>query len=81
MAVTIKNDRQLLEAKETLQDLKKARKKILVGGQSYALGENQMKRASLSEISREIEVYEAAIDAYETRGTSKRRSARAVPLG
>ena len=81
MAVIIKNDRQLLEAKETLQDLKKARKKILVGGQSYALGENQMKRANFSEISREIEAYETAIDAYETRRTSKRRAARAVPLG
>ena len=81
MAVIIKNKQQLLEAKETLQDLKKARKKILVGGQSYTIGSNQMNRASLSEISKEIEAYEAAIDAYETYGTSKRRTARAVPLG
>lgn len=81
MSVIIKNNQQLLDAKETLQDLKKARKKILVGGQSYTFGANQMNRASLSEISKEIEAYEAAIDAYETRGTSKRRAVRAVPLG
>ena len=81
MAVIIKNDEQLQEAKETLQDLKKARKKILVGGQSYTIGANQMSRANLAEIAREIEAYETAIDAYEARGTSKRRTVRAVPLG
>lgn len=81
MTVIIKNKQQLLDAEETLQDLKKARKKILVGGQSYAIGENQMSRASLSEISKEIEAYEAAIDAYKTHGTSKNRAARVVPLG
>lgn len=81
MAVIIKNKQQLMEAKETLGDLKKARKKILVGGQSYTIGSNQMNRASLTEISKEIEAYEAAIDAYETHGTSKRRTVRAVPLG
>lgn len=81
MAVIIKNKEQLLEAKETLEDLKRARKKILVGGQSYTIGPNQMNRASLKEISAEIEAYESAIDAYETYGTSKRRTVRAVPLG
>ena len=82
MVVIIKNDKQLLEAKETLEDLKKARKKILVGGQSYAIGGvNQMNRASLKEISEEIAAYESAIDAYETHGTSKRKVVRAVPLG
>ena len=79
--MVIKNNEQLREAKKTLQDLKKARKKILVGGQSYTVGANQMNRANLAEIAREIEVYETAIDAYEARGTSKRRTVRAVPLG
>lgn len=83
MTVIIKNRQQLLDAEETLQDLKKARKKILVGGQSYTIGESQiqMSRASLSEISKEIAAYEAAIDAYKTHGTSMRRAARIVPLG
>lgn len=81
MAVIIKNNKQLLEAKETLSDLKKARKKILAGGQSYSIESLQISRASLREISEEIAAYESAIDAYETYGTSKRRAARAVPLG
>ena len=81
MIVTIRNKEQLQDAKDTLNDLKKARKKILAGGQSYAIGPNQMTRASLKEISEEISAYEQAIDAYETRGTSKRRTARAVPIG
>ncbi|MCM1058326.1 MAG: DUF6148 family protein [Firmicutes bacterium] len=80
MAVIIRNKKQLQEAKETLADLKKARKKILVGAQSYTLGEQQITRANLAEIAREIEVYEAAIDAFETYGTSQRRAVRVVPL-
>lgn len=81
MTVIIRNKAQLEEAKETLEDLKKARKKILAGGQSYTLGPNQMNRASLKEISEEISAYEQAIDAYETHGTTKRRMVRAVPFG
>ncbi len=81
MSVIIKNQKQLVEAKETLKELKEARRKILVGGQSYTMGPNQMNRANFKEISEQISEYENAIDAYETYGTSKRRSARAVPLG
>ncbi len=82
MGVIIKNEKQLQEAYETLNDLKKARKKILVGGQSYTTAENMtINRANLAEIAREIEAYESAIDAYETHGSSKRRVVRAVPLG
>lgn len=81
MTVIIKNKQQLLDAKDTLEDLKKARKKILTGGQSYTIGTNQMTRASLAEIAEEISAYEQAIEAYEAYGTSKRRTVRAVPLG
>ncbi len=81
MTVTITNKKQLAEAEETLEDLKKARKKILGGGQSYSIGSNQMIRASLKEISEEISVYEQAINAFKTNGTTKRRTVRAVPLG
>ena len=56
MTVTIRNKNQLLDAKETLEDLKKARKKILLGGQAYEIGDNKMTRASLKEISEEINV-------------------------
>jgi hypothetical protein len=79
--MTIKNKKQYETALAELEDLKAAKRKILKGGQSYAIGQNQMTRASLKEISEEIQEYEQAINAYETYGTSKRRSVRAVPLG
>lgn len=81
MTVIIKTKEQLKDAKETLEDLKKARKKILNGGQSYTIASNQMNRASLKEISEEISSYEQAIDAYETHGSTRRRTVRAVPMG
>lgn len=81
MTVIIKNKVQLKEAREELALLKKARAKILAGAQSYTMGSNQLNRASLAEISKEISAYETAIDAYETYGTTKRKAKRAVPLG
>ena len=81
MAVIIKNATQLSEAKAELNLLKKARRKILAGAQSYTMGPNQLTRANLAEISKEISEYETAIDRYETSGTSKRNGKRAVPVG
>ncbi len=81
MTVIIKNKTQLEDAKMQLKLLKKAREKILGGGQSYTMGPNQMVRANLKEISEEISVYEQAIDIYESYGTTKRRAKRVVPLG
>jgi uncharacterized protein Yka (UPF0111/DUF47 family) len=82
MTVIIKNKEQYNKAVEELEDLKRAKKKILKGGQSYTIGgENQMTHASLKEISEQISAYEQAIDAYETYGTSKRKTVRVVPLG
>jgi hypothetical protein len=81
MTVIIRNREQLADAREQLAMLKKAREKILGGGQSYQIGPNRMERANLAEISEEISVYEAAIDAYETNGgTGRRRARRAVPV-
>ena len=81
MTVVIKNSKQLAEAKEMLAELKKAKMKLLGAGQSYGLAGQTMHRANLKEISYEIGVYEQAIDAYESHGTTKRRSVRAIPLG
>lgn len=81
MIVVIRNKVQLEEAKAQLALLKKAKEKILLGGQSYTIGPGQMTRANLKEISEEISVYEQAIDAYEIHGTTKRRAKRVVPLG
>lgn len=81
MIVIIKNKTQLEDAKKQLRLLKKAREKILGGGQSYTVGDFQMERANLKEISEEISAYEQAIDTYELYGTTKRRAKRVVPLG
>lgn len=81
MTVTIRNKKQLEDAKKQLAMLKKAREKILLGAQSYTIGTNQLNRASLKEVSEEISVYENAIDAYENSGTTKRRVRRIVPFG
>jgi len=79
--VIIKNEKQLARAKEDLELLRKAWKKILAGGQEYSTGPIRMQKARLEEIRREIAEYENAIDAYETNGTTKRRARRAIPLG
>lgn len=81
MTVVIKNKKQLEDARAQLELLKKARNKILSGGQSFTIGPNQMTRASLKEISEEISAYEQAIYTYETYGTTKHRAKRVVPLG
>ncbi|MBE5917639.1 MAG: hypothetical protein E7273_12465 [Pseudobutyrivibrio ruminis] len=81
MTVIIKTKKQYEDALATLEDYKKARKKILNGGQSYTIGSTQMNRASLASIEEAISAYESAIDAYESTGSTKRRVVRAVPLG
>jgi archaellum component FlaC len=80
MTKIIRNAKQLAEAKEELEDLKKAKKKILQA-QSYTTDVNQITRASLKEVSEEISAYEEAIDAYEQHGSTKRRAKRVVPIG
>lgn len=80
MTKIIRNKKQLLEAKEELEELKRAKSKILQA-QSYSIGANQLSRANLKEVSEQISLYEKAIDSYEARGTTKRSAKRVVPLG
>lgn len=80
MTKSIKSREQLLEAKQELAELKKAKSKILEA-QSYSIGTSQLTRADLKEISEQISVYENAINDFETRGTGRRRTKRVVPLG
>lgn len=80
MQVTIKNDIQLKQAKEDLQLLRKAWRKILEGGQEYEMGTNRMKRASLSEISQEISAYEVAIDSYEKHKSTGVVTKMVIPI-
>lgn len=79
MRVIIRNRMQLEKAKEELSLLRDAWRRILEA-QSYTIDTRQVNRASLKQIEAEISDYEQAIDAYETRGSTKRRVARLVPL-
>lgn len=74
----IKNDVQLAAAKEELEELKKAWRKIL-HAQSYSVEGNQVNRASLKEIKKEIDEYETAIALYEENGSTKRRARNVTP--
>ena len=79
--VTIRTEKQYERAMEDLEDLRKARKKILLGGQSYTIGSNQLNRATLEEVNAEISETEAAIADWEQKGTTRRKAKRVVPLG
>lgn len=81
MNVVIKNAAQLKQAKEDLELLRRAWRKILAGGQEYEInGVNRMKHASLSEIANQISAYEAAIDFYETTKGAGGTSRRVIPI-
>ena len=79
--VTIRTKAQYERALEDLEDLRKARKKILLGGQSYTIGSNQLNRATLKEVNAEISETEAAIADWEQKDTTRRKAKRVVPLG
>lgn len=65
--------------KERLQRYYEAEEKIL-NSQSYALGSKQLTRADLSRVQSMIAKLESDIATLETRGTTKRRCRRAVPI-
>ena len=60
--VTIRTKKQYERALEDLEDLRKARKKILLGGQSYTIGSNQLNRAALKEVNAEIILFGKTVD-------------------
>lgn len=65
--------------KERLELYYEAEKKIL-NSQSYTLGSKQLTRADLGEVQNKIKELETDIEKMERRGTTKRRSVRAVPI-
>ena len=75
----IKSKKQYIQALADLEDLRTAWKKALAA-QSYTLGGEQVNHANLAEMRSEIDNLEAAIDAYETSGTSKRKFKRVIPM-
>ncbi len=69
--------KELLERR--LEEYYLAESKIL-RSQSYSMGSRQLTRADLPDVQDKIKELEAALDAMEKRGTTKRRTCRAVPL-
>lgn len=73
------SNQRLEMKKKRLQQYYDAEEKIL-NGQSYTLGSRQLTRANLADVQSKIQELEAEVDALEMRGTTKRRSARVVPM-
>lgn len=74
----MKNER-LSRLKERLNQYYDAESKILKG-QSYTIGSRQLTRANLADVQKTIKELEADVAIMERRGTTRRRSSRAIPL-
>lgn len=71
---------KLATIEKRLEAYYKAEEKIL-RSQSFSIGSNQVTRTSLANVQAKIKELENEAAALKSRGTSKRRSARIVPLG
>lgn len=80
MTVVIRSDEDLKRAKEDYEALHDAWRKALLA-QSYTQGSDQVARAGIDKLQEQMSAYQAAIAAYESNGSTKRRSGRFVPLG
>lgn len=76
----IRNAKELQQAKEDYEALHEAWRKALLA-QSYSQGSDQVSRASLNELHKQMQEYKTAIGIYESNGSSRRRTGRFVPLG
>lgn len=75
-----KNKERIAFLKKRLEMYYEAEEKILQG-QSYTIGSRTLTRTSLANVQSKIKELESEISALETRGNSKRRSVRVIPLG
>lgn len=75
-----KNKERIAFLKKRLEMYYEAEEKILQG-QSYTIGSRTLTRTSLANVQSKIKELESEISALETRGNSKRRSVRIIPLG
>lgn len=80
MNVIIRNKEDLKRAKQDYDALHDAWMKALLA-QSYTQGPDQVTRASIDKLQEQMSAYQTAIAAYESNGSTKRRSGRFVPLG
>lgn len=80
MNVIIRNKEELKRAKEDYDALHDAWRKALLA-QSYTQDTDQVTRANIDRLQEQMSAYRTAIAAYESNGSTKRRSGRFVPLG
>lgn len=73
-------DVKLEMKKKRLEQYYTAEERILKG-QSYTIGSRQLTRANLVDVQKKIKELEAEVEMLEKRGTTKRRSARIIPMG
>ncbi len=69
----------LQEKKERLARYRRAEEKIL-NGQSYSIGSRSLTRADLKLVQEMISRLETEVDRLESRGSTKRRTVRVVPV-
>lgn len=69
----------LMKKKARLKLYYEAEEKIL-NSQSYTLGSRTLTRADLAAVQNMIRKLESEVSTLESRGTTKRRSARIIPL-
>ena len=78
--MVIRTPKEYERAVSQLEIVTKAWMKIMTA-QSYTMGDDQVNRASLKEVTKQKNELEEAISNYELYGDGARRAKRAIPLG
>ena len=80
MANISSSDKLRLERYKKRLELYYDAEERILEGQAYSIGSRSLTRANLAEVKKEITNLEAKINALETRGTTKRKVARIIPI-
>lgn len=72
--------KEILEKKKGRLKLYYEAEEKILNSQSYTLGSRTLTRADLAAVQNMIRKLESEVSTLETRGTTKRRSARIIPL-
>lgn len=72
--------KEILEKKKARLKLYYEAEEKILNSQSYTLGSRTLTRADLTAVQNMIRKLESEVSALESRGTTKRRSARIIPL-
>ena len=72
--------KEILEKKKARLKLYYEAEEKILNSQSYTLGSRTLTRADLAAVQNMIRKLESEVSALESRGTTKRRRARIIPL-